>query len=878
MSDSLLVSLTSCNDPALVGGKAAGLGWLLRNGFPVPPGVCVTTAAYHATLRIAGLDPARQWAEVHRASQDARGPLLDEWRRRVAALTLPRPLQETLHLELTELGLGPAALWAVRSSASAEDKEEATFAGVYRTALGVSQEAIPAAIIECWASLWTIAAFSYHQRAGQGTVVPAMAVVIQPLLSPRAAGVAYSCHPVTGQRDQVVINAVFGLAEPLVSGRMIPDEYTVEVRTQPESKTLLQQEIAQKPSARLVTPSGLTDHPLPEEDQRKPVLAGHEAIELAALAKRVEQRLGRPVDIEWALDGSAAWLLQARAIPDSGAGARLTERTCVWSRANFKETLPELPSQLALSFVQEFMETNIVRHYREIGCRIPPGLSSVRVIQGRPYINVTLFQSVTAQLGGDPTLIAEQMGGDALPVPAGVTRLAWWRLARAAVLLEWKIWSAVWLAPARFAEMKRLGMAQTDHSLENLSETGLLNRSESLHRRARERDLTFAIVSGVSQALFVLGATLERRLPGRWRPLLNAATRGLGGIISANQILQLAELAELARREPVARAFLLAERWEPEGFRARLAGTRWLQALDEFLAEYGHRAFGESDIMSPRFAETPAYVLGIIRGHLQAPAARSVADIRFEQQAARQAALTSIRKAFGWRLHEWAWFWLWYQALSRYLELREGSRHHLMHFLTGLRRLVLILGQRLVARGVLHSGEDLFFLSPDEVTAAVAGSTRDWNTLVTARREARARNAQQTAPDTVPSSTIPRAKTEPDTEWDVPLKGIPISAGFVEGPVRLMLSPGDAAKVKNGDILVVPVIDPGMAPLFGLAAGLIVEMGGTLSHGAIIAREYGIPAIANIPRVTRLLRDGERVAVDASLGVITRLNSDTVSR
>ncbi|MGH7167295.1 MAG: PEP/pyruvate-binding domain-containing protein, partial [Nitrospiraceae bacterium] len=503
MSESLLVSLNSCCDPALVGGKATGLGWLLRHGFPVPPGLCVTTAAYHATLRTAGLDPARQWAEVHRAPQDARGPLLDEWRRRVAGLTLPRPLQETLHLELTALSHGPAALWAVRSSASAEDEENATFAGVYRTVLGVPQQAIPAAIVDCWASLWTLAAFAYHQRLGRGAVVPAMAVVIQPLLSPRAAGVAYSCHPVTGQRDQVVINAVFGLAEPLVSGRMIPDQYTVEVRTQPESRTLLQQEIAQKPIARLVTPSGLTDQLLPEEDGGKPVLAGHEALDLAALAKRVEQGLGRPVDIEWALDGTAAWLLQARAIPDAGAGFRLTERTCVWSRANFKETMPEVPSPLGLAFLQDFMEHNILRHYRELGCAIPSGLRSVRIIQGRPFINVTLFQSFMAQLWGDPALITEQMGGEGTPFPSrgAPPRLPWWKLLRAALVMEWKIRRAVRRAPVWFAEMRRMAAMAPARSSDPLTPPELLARLDRLGRRLNEADVTLAIVGGVSQGL-----------------------------------------------------------------------------------------------------------------------------------------------------------------------------------------------------------------------------------------------------------------------------------------------------------------------------------------------------------------------------------------
>src|SRR5437867_237237 len=375
MSASLLVSLKSCDDPALVGGKAAGLGWLLRNGFSVPPGLCVTIAAYHATLR-------------------------------------------------------------------------------------------------------TPAAFAYHQRLGRGGVVPAMAVVLQPLLSPRAAGVAYSCHPVTGQRDQVVINAVFGLAEPLVSGQMIPDQYTVEVRIQPESKTLLQQEIAQKPIARLVTLSGLTDHPLPEEDRRKPVLSGHEALELAALAKRVERGLGRPVDIEWALDGSATWLLQASAIPASGAGFRLTERTCVWSRANFKETMPEVPSPLGLAFLQEFMEHNILRHYRELGCTIPPRLRSVRIIQGRPFINVTLFQSFMAQLWGDPALITEQMGGEGTPFQSqgAPPRLRWWKLLRAAPAMECRIRRAARRAPVWFAEMKRMAeMAQARPS-DSLTPPELLAR------------------------------------------------------------------------------------------------------------------------------------------------------------------------------------------------------------------------------------------------------------------------------------------------------------------------------------------------------------------------------------------------------------------
>ena len=871
MSASLLVSLKSCDDPALVGGKAAGLGWLLRNGFSVPPGLCVTIAAYHATLRTADLDPARQWAEIHRAPQDSRGPLLEEWRRRVAALTLPRPLQETLHLELTALGLGQAALWAVRSSASDEDKEEATFAGVYRTVLGVLQQAIPAAIVECWASLWTPAAFAYHQRLGRGGVVPAMAVVLQPLLSPRAAGVAYSCHPVTGQRDQVVINAVFGLAEPLVSGQMIPDQYTVEVRTQPESKKLLQQEIAQKPIARLVTLSEITDHPLPEEDWGKPVLAGHEALELAALAKRVERGLGRPVDIEWALDGSATWLLQARAIPASGAGFRLTERTCVWSRANFKETMPEVPSPLGLAFLQEFMEHNILRHYRELGCTIPPGLRSVRIIQGRPFINVTLFQSFMAQLWGDPAQITEQMGGEGTPFQSqgAPPRLPWWKLLRAALLMEWRIRRAARCAPVWFAEMKRMAEMVPTRPSDSLTPPELLARLDRFGRRLNEADVTLAIVGGVSQGLRALQFLLARWAGDGWRSLLNTALQGLGDVVTARQILWLRDLAELVREDDRARAFFSNEPFAPDTCRDRLAGTGFLREFDNYLDEFGHRALGESDVMAPRFRERPDYLLGVIRELVKGPASPRSAEVLRRHEAARQGALQEIRRRFGARLLRWVVFrWL-YRRLCRSLALREANRHHLMYFTATVRRLMLLIGQHFVTRGTLATPDDVFFLTPDEMRLLVLDHGQDWKGLISGRRSERARNEALSVPDVAgPATRLSQAPSD---------RGLSISAGYAEGPARLLLRPEDAEKVRQGDILVVPVIDPGIAPLLGLAAGLIAEMGGTLSHGAIIVREYGIPAIVNIPRVTRLLRDGERVAVDASLGVITRLNSDTVS-
>jgi pyruvate,water dikinase len=520
--------------------------------------------------------------------------------------------------------------------------------------------------------------------------------------------------------------------------------------------------------------------------------------------------------------------------------------------------------------MREFMETNIIRHYREIGCQIPRGMASIQVLRGRPYINVTLFQLVMAQLGGNPGLVTEQMGGEA-PIPSGPVRLPLWKRALALLRLEWRIWKASWQADAWFSKLKNLGTELSDAALDRLAEPVLLERLAWLNRQVQMHDLTFAIVSGVSRALYLLEVVLQRRVGKDWQSLLNGATQGLGTIVSAQEVIWLTELADLARSEETVRAFLLANPWDPARFRTKLAGTQFLRALDSFMAEYGHRAIGESDVMAPRFSETPIYLLGIIRGHLHGAAPRSVPGLRREQAAARQAALRRIRQAFGYRLHERAWFAWWYRDLCRYLELRETNRHHTMYYVAGIRRLLLKLGEKLVAWGVVGARDDLFFLTAEEIRSLVADPTRDWRATVLARRAERELYATQTAPDMLNFGQSAIEGVPKDGRLADSLKGLPVSAGYVEGPVRLVNSPEDAVRVTNGDIIVSSVIDPGLTPLFGVAAGVVVEMGGMLSHGAIVAREYGIPAVANVRDATRLLRDGERVAVDATLGEIRRV-------
>ncbi|HKN86545.1 MAG TPA: PEP/pyruvate-binding domain-containing protein [Nitrospiraceae bacterium] len=867
-----LVSLESSGDRALCGGKASGLAALLHRGFRVPPGVCVTTRAYIDTLRAAKLNPHEQWAQAKHASRPDRERILEEYRTRIASLTIPpevlRSLESALNTISQAFTSNPAALWAVRSSATSEDDAKRTFAGLYRTLLGVPRVAIPAAITECWASLWTTAAWSYSAREEFPSHVPAMAVIVQPLLVPRAAGVAYSHHPVTRERNHVVINAVLGSAEPLVKGTVTPDCYLVHIAPDTDSFHLLERHLASK--RRQPTGRG-PDRLALVSDQEHPSLADEEAFALARLTKQVEHAMNHAVDVEWAIDERGLWLLQARPIPETAtkpALGTLTDATCAWSRANFKETLPDQPSPLGLSFLRQFMETNILQPYLQLGCSIPSGLSSVRIIRGRPYINVTLFQSFMAQLGGDPALVAEQMGGHA-PAPPAVKRLPWWMLLRAGLMMEWKIRQAARRAPRWFAEMKHMAETYKDSAIDCVSPAELLTRLDQLGERLSSHDLTFAIVAGVSQGFYALQRLLERRMGKSWRPLLNAALQGSGTVVSARQILWLAECADIAREEPVAVKFFYAVPWAPEQFRDTLAGTRFLHAFDAYLAEYGHRAVGESDVMSPRFSEVPQYVLSVIRGQVISPPPLSMRELRRRQSSAREQSLQRIRSAFGWRYHEWMYLNWWHGRLSRFLALREANRHHLMHFTAAVRQLLLMLGRQFTSCGVLNRQDDIFFLTNEEIRALVSGKAEHGISLVAARRAEGARNAVQPAPDFVMDhGSVAQRNDSPKASSERTLHGLSISSGMVSGPVRLIHSQEDFKHIQRGDIVVTAVLDPGMASFFGLAGGFIAEMGGILSHGAIIAREYGIPTVANVHGITRLVQDGQQIILNADTGQV----------
>jgi phosphohistidine swiveling domain-containing protein len=876
MADPFILSLDESSALYLVGGKAAGLAEALTAGFPVPKGLCVTTAVYQQGLDQAGVDATAIWRKLPDLSVEQRAQELAAIQQLLLDQPWPAGFPDDLETELTRLGGDSSTKWAVRSSATNEDAADMSAAGLYRTTLGVSPAAVLQSIRDCWISLWNERVVQYRCRSGADRPCPAMAVVIQPMLSAQAAGVAYSIHPVTGRTSQVSINAVPGLALSLVNGEVTPDQYVVEVYDDDHRPFRVRRRtLARKRRKLTATPGGLQEESIPEPEQQQSCLTDKQLFELTRMSKRIEVAFRQPVDLEWAWDVERLWIVQARPITAVRPWPSLTNDECEWTRANFKETLPELPSPLGLSFLERFMEAYIVTPYRRLGCTVPEGLSSVRVLHGRPYLNVTLFYTLVMQLHGNPAFLMEQMGGEPVMFTPSVRPLGALALVRAGVgmMREWR--KAAKQGPKNFAAMKAMAERYHYDRIQNLSVQELAATLDSIGRWLDDHEVTFAIAGGVAQSLQALGTVLPGWLGSDWRELLNGALQGQGTVVSAAQIVRLAELVAVAQQEETARRWCFSEEWTARGYRDAVHGTQFLRLFDQYLAEYGHRAVGESDIMSPRIADQPDAVLALLQGQVRAGVTASPQEMLSRQAQRREQALSEIARRFGWRRHRWLVFCWWYRRLSRFCALREENRHHLMYYSTAARHLLLRLGERMVERGSLAVREDVFYLTLDERIALLDGASRDWQSLVRRRREERLRHEALQVPDTIRDweAVVEQGARSSDQGREGVLRGIAISAGVARGPVRLIRSTADWERVRAGDILVVPVIDPGMAPLFGMAAGLIAEMGGTLSHGAIIAREYGLPVLVNVPYVTSLLRENEQVEIASSTGLISRLVS-----
>jgi pyruvate,water dikinase len=860
-SERWLRSLSDAVDPAVCGGKAAGLARLLRAGFPVPDGICLTTDFFRAALH--GTDLAARVDELAAdASLDpqARRDGLAEIRRLAETVSLPAELAETIQRAMKSLRRRWNGMLAVRSSAVLEDHADASHAGIHVTFVGqYAADAVVARIKACWASLWTERAWVYRERAGIPHANAAMAVVVQRFVAGGRAGVAFSADPVTADPATIVIEAAWGTGEAVVAGAVTPDHYRVTVS---DGKAPVMRSELSSP---------------------RPVLTDAEVRTLARLVKRVERALGVAADVEWAYDGWTFWIVQGRPLRRGEARRDQT----LWTRANLKEVFPEQPSPLALSYLSVALNGMSREYHSAQGYEVPASARLVGVFRGRPYLNLTLMDQMTVARGGKPE-VAWRLFGGATPPPPRPDPPAFRPHAgpRPGVRLACELLTTVFLTPRLaqrlFRRMRQQAQSYAAVPLERLDDAALnghlIRFGDALLNRARLRRL-HEIVSAQSRAYIILERLLSAWIPANAERLLTELMTGLGTLPNARLTYRLMALSAMARAEPRVEAFLRSarDREAVRAYRAALAGSRFVAELDRLLREFGHRGPFESDVMSPRFGEDPEPLLRMIQAYLRMPALetadRHEADRRRIREAAQHEARLSLRAGRPSITFAAQWMVLSVvcAALQRLVAQRDENRHVTTLLVAHLRQIALEIGRRAARDGRLAASDDVFFVLWDELPTLLAHPDRDWRAVIAGRRREHARHATMAAPDLLrgdePAEEGPAA-AESATRGT--LTGFGVSPGTVTGTVKLIRSPAELGGL-SGEIAVLPAIEPSLASIFPVVSGLVAEIGGVLSHAAILAREYGLPAVVNVKDVTRHLRDGDRVELNGTTGRIRLL-------
>ncbi|HEV3281370.1 MAG TPA: rifamycin-inactivating phosphotransferase [Acidimicrobiales bacterium] len=843
---------------ALVGGKGAHLGELSRiDGIRVPAGFCVTTDALRRIMAGAPSidDRLDRLSRLNADDVEAIRTQGAEMRRTVEGIAIPDDLAAAITGSVARLG--EQAAYAIRSSATAEDLPTDSFAGQQDTYLNVvGSSAILQHISRCWASLFAERAVTYRLRNGFDHRKVSMGVVVQQMVVPHSAGILFTTDPVTSNRKVVVVEASFGLGESVVSGRVNPDAYTVR------DGRIVTKQIATKQVAIHASPSGGThEDAIDPERQEQPALTDAQVVRLAQLGRTIEAHFGHPQDIEWCLDDDGFQIVQSRPIttlfpiPDVG-----DQENHVFISVGHGQMMTDAMKPLGISFWQLTTPRPMYVAGGRLFVDVAPDLGSPARRAG--LLNVAVKSDPL--IGDALESILER--GDFVPSLPG---------------------EGTGVTPAR---------AQAPIETDPVIVEKLIGRNQesiaALKRDIRTKsgsalfDFILADIQGLKRILFdprshqvfmsAMEATgwLNEQLQ-TWLGEKNGAdalTQSVPHNVTSEMGLALLDVADAIRPHPEVVAFL--QHVEDEGFvddMTKLAGGQEAQdAIRAFLDKYGMRCIGEIDITRPRWSERPTTIVPMILGNIKnfEPGA---GERRFEQgrkqawtkeqeflerlralpdgeQKAKEAKqmIDRVRTFIGYREYPK------YGMVSRYFIYKQA---------------LLEEAERLVQAQVLREAEDIFYLTFQELHDVVRTNRID-DQLISQRKDA-FRSYQALTPPRVLTSdgeVVAGAYRRDDVPAHA-LVGLPVSAGIIEGRARVILDMAEA-DLEPGDILVTAYTDPSWTPVFVAIAGLVTEVGGLMTHGAVIAREYGLPAVVGVEQATELVRNGQHLRVHGTEGYV----------
>lgn len=874
--DKLILNWEQAADASVevVGGKGHNLGRLARFGLPVEPGFVISVQAYRTAVgpALKQLGPTA-WA----AGAVDKGSLA-AMRQAVLNTALPEELARAIDVALSEYGWSETPL-AVRSSAPAEDSEKASFAGIHDSVMNVlGREAVFDAVRQVWASLWTPQACAYRGRFGLGDADASMAVVVMPMLSSRSSGVIFTCDPQSGREDRMVISAVRGLGEALVSGQISGEDMVLESDSlQSVWKVISRRESSAEYALEAGAAGGTVKRSLSDSERQAPILSDVMAQELARLAHDAANALnyGGPwYDIEWVFDGARFSLVQARPITTRPwhTYPGLAGQASFWSNGNTKDVLPHVLNACEVQPLKVCVNTLLAMLHKLVGFPVLEGVQRFSMVNGRAYLNASIMQwEAYASIGIPPQMLSRGVGGaqTEITVPALTTRERLKHLGRLARLLA--------MDPA----MRRRGLresAKVGAQSKTWRSLDMNTQSDPvlLERRDAELEsiwlghpgLAFMQCSG-GAAMILLGV-IEKRFPNEGAALASGLLAGRKPSVTAQQGYDLLRLARVAKEDRRTEAWL---RSGGRNVSELPAENAFAIAFADFIDRYGHRGVYESYTRSPRLRERPQEVSNSVASLLEV----NIEDIQRRQSEAAAGAWAKIATGTSFLQRLAIRFFL--TLAERDNNQRELARSSFCKIAEFVRMLVLETAKRLHARGVLLDAEDIYHLTAAEQSRALDGTLAPVHVQarITERKRLFARWSEQAAPSVVNDQRIaihmPASSVNAIEGGGERWTGIAIGNGRVEGIARIIHHPDDIARLAKGEILIAPSTDPAWMPLFLKAGGLVMETGGFLSHGAIVAREFGLPAIVNIPGIMQILRDGDMVVIDGPAGTLIRTSS-----
>jgi phosphohistidine swiveling domain-containing protein len=883
----------------LTGGKAANLGELTRAGFPVPQGFVVTAQAYNAAVSQGPI--GMEIMEALRAidydnlnSLQAHAAFI---RRKIETLRPDPAFEAELARRYKRLvSLNGGQLVAVRSSSTAEDVVEASSAGQQDSYLNVKGIlALSYYVRKCWASLWTERAISYRHTKGIPHFRVGMGVVVQQMIQSDVSGVMFTQNPVTLE-DHIVIEASWGLGQAIVSGMVDPDRYVVDKR----SGKILDESIADKAQAvTLLSPQGgVQTTEVPQEQRERRALPDEALQRLTEMGRQIEEHYNWPQDIEWGLSDGQLLILQSRPVTTvhhSGASSFFTHTLenddLTWTSGFLNERFKRPVSPLGWSVIQELIEEYAFREpLRFVGFNRFDDLVLTKLYLGHPFVNVLVFQMLYKQF---PEMLLPDDAARFFPDgDTDMRREVEWpktyqffmaALRTFAVDLNWHPFNYImW---ERFVEeyeskdlprlREKLERAETVAELQGCVEE-LLDASSRL-LKVHRWSLTYAeVFYGLLKKLIATWTDLPAELTAA------ALVAGLPNK-SAQRDQALWSLAVEASRlsldpllvSPTASTLRLTKDRAEEDF---------LQSLGEFLEEYGHRRSENLDIFYPSYLDEPQGLLQLVREMTRSIDRQSPEDRQQSQREHCAAQIALVEKQLSTGLLDKIipvrrlFFKLILDFAQKYMKLREEQRHYWEKALHLKRQAFIKIGELLVDGGRLGHKGDVFFLTRPELTRLIGSpdlpqtSSSEAEMLIGNRKREFSRIQHMFYPYFLKGNMPLRESRAATGDDGKVLHGVPVSPGTAKGAARIVAS-GEflheaLGSIASGDILVVTSLDPAWTPIFLKVSGLVVEYGGLLSHGAVVAREYGVPMVTRVSRATRIIKEGQEISVDGQSGIV----------